>query len=79
MVGILKAGGAYLPLDATMPNDRLRFVLTDASMQTAMKGVYAVGAVRADKGVHCLPLGQRREPWMWSLELFSRPAKVPLK
>jgi non-ribosomal peptide synthetase component F len=31
LLGILKAGGAYLPLDPTLPSDRLRFMLEDGS------------------------------------------------
>jgi len=31
MLGILKAGGAYLPLDPTHPQDRLAYMLDDAS------------------------------------------------
>jgi len=30
LLGIMKAGGAYLPLDATLPDDRQRFMLQDA-------------------------------------------------
>ena len=30
MLGILKAGGAYLPLDPSYPQERLRYMLTDA-------------------------------------------------
>ena len=30
VLGILKAGGAYLPLDPSYPDDRLRFMLSDA-------------------------------------------------
>ncbi|AFZ11269.1 amino acid adenylation domain protein [Crinalium epipsammum PCC 9333] len=30
ILGILKAGGAYLPLDATMPTERLKLMLQDA-------------------------------------------------
>jgi amino acid adenylation domain-containing protein len=30
-LGLLKAGGAYIPLDATYPTDRLKFILDDAN------------------------------------------------
>ncbi|BAZ08944.1 non-ribosomal peptide synthase [Calothrix sp. NIES-4071] len=32
LLGILKAGGAYVPLDPTYPNERLAFMLEDASV-----------------------------------------------
>ena len=32
MLGILKAGGAYLPLDLSLPQDRLAFMLEDAAV-----------------------------------------------
>ncbi|MER7769861.1 amino acid adenylation domain-containing protein [Kitasatospora sp. NPDC096140] len=33
VLGVLKAGGAYVPLDPANPVDRLRFILTDASVR----------------------------------------------
>ncbi len=36
LLGILKAGGAYLPLDASYPPDRLRFMFEDAGVQTVI-------------------------------------------
>jgi amino acid adenylation domain-containing protein len=35
-LAILKAGGAYMPLDATLPNDRLNFMLRDAEPQVVI-------------------------------------------
>src|SRR4029077_5167844 len=32
ILGILKAGGAYVPIDAANPQERIAFVLTDASV-----------------------------------------------
>ncbi len=33
LLGVLKAGGAYLPLDKTLPEDRLRYFLNDAEVR----------------------------------------------
>ncbi|PEM25096.1 non-ribosomal peptide synthetase [Bacillus wiedmannii] len=33
ILGILKAGGAYVPLDSTYPEQRLQYILEDASIQ----------------------------------------------
>jgi amino acid adenylation domain-containing protein len=35
-LGILKAGGAYVPLDPSSPQERLRFMLADASVQIVL-------------------------------------------
>lgn len=34
MLGILKAGGMYLPMEPDMPEDRLRFIISDAQLRT---------------------------------------------
>ena len=36
VLGILKAGAAYLPLDASHPTDRLRFMLQDAAVEVLL-------------------------------------------
>jgi aspartate racemase len=61
LIGILKAGGAYLPLDLTLPAERLRFMFADASArlvigaptQRAVVGATLPGAEFID--MHTLP------------------------
>ncbi|MDI9240388.1 amino acid adenylation domain-containing protein [Lysobacter sp. LF1] len=36
MLGIIKAGGAYLPLDLSLPADRLRFMIEDAGVRAVV-------------------------------------------
>ncbi|MBV5280531.1 MAG: amino acid adenylation domain-containing protein, partial [Actinobacteria bacterium] len=36
IIGILKAGGAYLPLDPSLPQERLAFMLQDASVRVIL-------------------------------------------
>ncbi|MCP4661435.1 MAG: amino acid adenylation domain-containing protein, partial [bacterium] len=43
--GILKAGGVYLPLDPTLPADRLSFMLKDAGAPVVLVREAAAGAV----------------------------------
>lgn len=38
LLGILKSGGAYLPLDPTLPKERLAFMLEDARAQVLLTG-----------------------------------------
>ncbi|WP_109125842.1 polyketide synthase [Dyella sp. C11] len=49
ILGILKAGAAYLPLDRTLPAERLSFVLTDAKAAAiiVMEGIAAPEGVNA--------------------------------
>jgi amino acid adenylation domain-containing protein/non-ribosomal peptide synthase protein (TIGR01720 family) len=48
ILGILKAGGAYVPLDPTYPEQRLRYILGDASIQLVV-------AQESLKGLKWLP------------------------
>lgn len=48
ILGILKAGGAYVPLDPTYPEQRLRYILEDASIQLVV-------AQESLKGLKWLP------------------------
>lgn len=36
IVAILKAGGAYVPIDSTLPDERIKFMLTDSSSDVVM-------------------------------------------
>ncbi|QHP66039.1 amino acid adenylation domain-containing protein (plasmid) [Bradyrhizobium sp. LCT2] len=45
LLGILKAGGAYLPLDPTYPQDRLAFILKDASPLVIVTTARSAGAL----------------------------------
>jgi amino acid adenylation domain-containing protein len=36
LLGILKAGGAYVPIDPNLPNERLAYMVTDASMPVVL-------------------------------------------
>lgn len=47
LLGILKAGGAYLPLDLTLPVERLRFMRADASVQFILGSPGQGSAVKA--------------------------------
>ncbi len=58
ILGILKAGGAYLPLDASMPKERLAFMLQDAGASILLTQGHLVSQVPAcDTKVFCLDLG----------------------
>ena len=35
MLGILRAGGAYVPIDPGYPEERVRFIVEDAGLDTA--------------------------------------------
>ncbi|UPK71694.1 non-ribosomal peptide synthetase [Chitinophaga filiformis] len=39
MLGVLKAGATYLPVDATMPVERIRYMLADAGVKVALSAV----------------------------------------
>ena len=45
LVGILKAGGAYLPLDPAYPQERLAFMLADASPQVLLTQAHLLKAL----------------------------------
>ncbi|MEH2243500.1 non-ribosomal peptide synthetase [Nostoc sp.] len=50
LLGILKAGGAYLPLDASLPHERLNFMLEDAKVSVLLT-YFSLAPLF--KGSHC--------------------------
>jgi amino acid adenylation domain-containing protein len=48
LLGILKAGAAYVPLDPSLPTDRLRFLLADAQVAVLLTDGRNVGRVPSD-------------------------------
>ena len=55
LLGVLKAGGAYVPLDPSYPEDRLRYLVSDARLQTAIVHAATIDRFDAD-GVRVLNL-----------------------
>ena len=49
LMGILKAGGVYVPIDATYPADRIRFMIEDSGM-TALIATAAMAGAAHEKG-----------------------------
>ncbi|MGS0743754.1 amino acid adenylation domain-containing protein [Glaciimonas sp. GG7] len=47
LLAVLKAGGAYLPIDPTLPSERIAFLLADAKVQCALGDVDGVIALDA--------------------------------
>ncbi len=46
ILAVLKAGGAYLPMDSAYPEDRLKFMASDADIQTLITSKSLAGVVK---------------------------------
>ena len=61
LLGILKAGAAYVPIDATYPADRVRFMLQDAGATLCLTELHLAAPFDPDSGVHAICM-DRDEP-----------------
>jgi len=56
VLGILKAGAAYVPIDASVPPERLRLLMTAAGIRTALVQPWATDPVGWPDGVARIPV-----------------------
>ncbi|WP_181143769.1 non-ribosomal peptide synthetase [Streptomyces cinnamoneus] len=70
ILGILRAGAAYVPIDPNHPRDRIRFVLDDAKVATAVTQQRFTGLFEAP-GTDLVLLDAERE------DLAARPGTPP--
>ncbi len=54
ILGVLKAGGTYVPIDPEAPEERIRFVLSDAGARTVVTREGLRGRVPEGVGVVCM-------------------------
>nr|WP_199039199.1 non-ribosomal peptide synthetase/MFS transporter [Dyella sp. ASV24] len=54
LLGILKAGAAYVPIDATYPVDRVRFMLEDAGATLCLTESHLVAPLDAGPGIRAI-------------------------
>jgi amino acid adenylation domain-containing protein len=54
LLGILKAGAAYVPVDATYPVDRVRFMLEDAGATLCLTESHLVAPLEAAAGIRAI-------------------------
>lgn len=50
VLGVLKSGGAYLPLDASYPEERLRFMIEDANVKVLITQSHLVNLISSFNG-----------------------------
>ena len=73
LLAVLKAGGAYLPVDAGYPEERIRYMLTDAETMLVITEERLSKALGSHAGVELLCLEHERE------ELAAQPTSNPTR
>ncbi|ASS74749.1 hypothetical protein CIG75_07015 [Tumebacillus algifaecis] len=69
LYGVLKAGAAYVPIDPTLPADRVAYLLEDSQVRVLLTQEKLVGALPAPDGARLIAVDAED----WSAESTSNP------
>ncbi|WP_199777801.1 non-ribosomal peptide synthetase, partial [Lysinibacillus sp. FJAT-14745] len=71
--GVLKAGGAYLPIDPSLPIDRIRFMLNDSGTNVLLEGTESRHITKDLQNINVVDLCECKGEKEQNLKLISKP------